>query len=101
MKKTITFKELKNLIKESFTYSGTLHFDKNGECHDRKDIASVWMSVVRYPNKEETKVIDGTTYLYCIALTSSWSSHFWAVYPNCDDPKKASEKLPEYLTKRI
>lgn len=101
MKKTITFNQLKKFLKESFTYSGTLHFDKNGKCYDKKAIASVWWVIEKYPRDEETKVIDGTTYLYCITLTSEWSSHFWAVYPGCDNPNEAKNKLPEYLTKSI
>ena len=89
------------MINEGFYSSETLRFDSNGECHDRRGIANAWMSVCKYPNDSETKVLDGTTYLYCIALTPEWSSHFWAVYPGNDNPRDAEKHMPEYLIKRI
>ena len=88
-------------VEGSFSSSSTLHFDANGECHDRKAIANAWMSVCKYPNDSETKVIDGTTYLYCVALTPEWSSHFWAVYPGNGNPRDASDHMPKYLVKRL
>ena len=88
-------------INEDFYSSGFLHFDKNGECHDKKDIARVWHVVFKYPEDEDTTVINGTTYLYCVVMTDKLTDHFWAVYPGESNPKSAEKSLPEYIVKHL
>lgn len=74
-----------------------MHFE-DGECHDKNAISTIWSAVFKYPDSDNTQVVDGTTYLYCIVLSRNLTDHFWAVYPNYNNPKKAKDKLPEYLT---
>lgn len=86
-------------------YEDVLEFDKNGECHDRKSIASAWGKVVMPENSDETVVKDGDLYLYCVALTQNLTDHFWAVYPGVENEKEVrtgySAKLPHHLVKRL
>lgn len=101
MKQLVSLDPLKpnSGINESNYYeTGSLEFDDDGECHDKEAIAKVWHDVLKYPSKEDSFVIGDTTYLFCIVLSRSLTNHFWAVYPECKDPKQAEKKLPEYLT---
>lgn len=84
-----------------FYETGRLEFDENLECHNDGQINKCWMAVCRYPNDERTAVIGDTTYLFCIALTkNTLAEHFWAVYPECNDPKTAQHRFPKYLTRK-
>ena len=94
----LPLKKSSGLNESSFYETGSLEFDDDGECHDKKAIAKVWHDVLKYPGKEDSFVIGDTTYLFCIVLSRSLTNHFWAVYPECKDPKQAEKKLPEYIT---
>lgn len=100
MKKRISFNTLKKIVESNFYRIGTLHFDENGECHDKQDIQDVWYSVEKYPDDKRTVYKNGSTYLFCISLTRELTGHFWAVYENRNLMDKKSFPIPDYLTKK-